>query len=331
MPRSQPDSLITALGFTQSQERLYVRLLPQSGRELVSVAEALMTEPDALTLEMAAFVDRGLVRVDSLTRVFVATPPEALATVLSETAAEAARTEARLRLVAGALPFMTTATARPRAGEVYDVEHLDGEISSGGNVGALLTALIMQSKGDLLQLRPDQWRSATDDPMVSVLREVIGSGRRLRSIYPLRALQAAPDALTSRAAIGEEIRLLPEVPTRMLVLGRTHAILPEPLGFADEPRSLIRQRGLVDALTLWFEELWEHAAPLPDLDGVSTTPDLRRFLLQQLATGAQDEQIARRLGISLRTVRRRIAEVLVELGAESRFQAGVEAVRRGWL
>jgi DNA-binding NarL/FixJ family response regulator len=40
--------------------------------------------------------------------------------------------------------------------------------------------------------------------------------------------------------------------------------------------------------------------------------------------------IARSLGVSLRTVRRRIAELLAELGVESRFQAGAEAVRRGW-
>ena len=83
MTRSQPDPLITALGFTHAQERLYVRLLSQSGRELVSVAEALMTEPDPLTVEMQAFLDRGLVRVDSLSRVFVASPAEALATVPS--------------------------------------------------------------------------------------------------------------------------------------------------------------------------------------------------------------------------------------------------------
>jgi DNA-binding NarL/FixJ family response regulator len=59
--------------------------------------------------------------------------------------------------------------------------------------------------------------------------------------------------------------------------------------------------------------------------------DLRRFLLEALGSGAQDEQIARRLGLSLRTVRRRVAELMEELGAQSRFQAGVEAARRGWL
>jgi DNA-binding NarL/FixJ family response regulator len=57
----------------------------------------------------------------------------------------------------------------------------------------------------------------------------------------------------------------------------------------------------------------------------------RALLVDQLASGAKDEQIARALGLSLRTVRRRVAQLLDELGAGSRFQAGVEAVRRGWI
>ena len=70
---------------------------------------------------------------------------------------------------------------------------------------------------------------------------------------------------------------------------------------------------------------------MPDLDLGEARPDLRRFLLQQLAAGAKDEQIARSLGVSLRTVRRRVSEPVDELGVENRFQAGVEAVRRGWI
>ena len=52
---------------------------------------------------------------------------------------------------------------------------------------------------------------------------------------------------------------------------------------------------------------------------------------RQLAAGAKDEQIARTMGLSLRTIRRRIADLMIELGADTRFQAGAEAVRRGWL
>jgi DNA-binding NarL/FixJ family response regulator len=71
---------------------------------------------------------------------------------------------------------------------------------------------------------------------------------------------------------------------------------------------------------------------VPGLDGGIDDPTgERRLLLVQLARGAKDEQIARALGLSLRTVRRRVADILADLGADSRFQAGVEAVSRGWI
>jgi len=44
------------------------------------------------------------------------------------------------------------------------------------------------------------------------------------------------------------------------------------------------------------------------LDRGEARPDLRRFLLQLLAAGHKDEQIVRTLGMSLRTVRRRVAD-----------------------
>ena len=65
--------------------------------------------------------------------------------------------------------------------------------------------------------------------------------------------------------------------------------------------------------------------------GTELALDDRTQLLELLAGGAKDEQIARTMGVSLRTVRRRIASLLAELGVDSRFQAGMEAVRRGWL
>ena len=47
-----------------------------------------------------------------------------------------------------------------------------------------------------------------------------------------------------------------------------------------------------------------------------------------LAGGATDETIARQLGLSTRTVERRVRAMLDQLGAETRFQAGVQAARR---
>ncbi|GAB3793286.1 DNA-binding response regulator [Nocardioides ungokensis] len=321
---------MTALGFPPGVDRLYERVLSQSGRELVSVAQALLRTPEEMMADLAPLLEHDVVRVED-SRLYVESPAEAIARLVSEQASDAARARRRLDALSAAIPFLTAGAARPAPGEVHDVEPIDGEISSGGQPVALIAALMAQSKGDILWLRPDQWRIPREDAMLKVVRDVIASGRRSRAIYPVRALHEAPDTLRARAEVGEQIRVLPDLPTRMFIIGTTHAVLPEPLGFTDEPRSLVRQQGLVEALTLLFELMWDRAAPVPELDRGEARPDLRRFLLQQLASGAQDEQVARTLGISLRTVRRRVADVLTELGADTRFQAGVEAARRGWL
>lgn len=44
---------------------------------------------------------------------------------------------------------------------------------------------------------------------------------------------------------------------------------------------------------------------------------------------AKDESIARQTGLSIRTLRRRMRRLLDLLGAQTRFQAGMQAARRG--
>lgn len=323
--------VVAALGLSKQVERDYERLLGQSGRELVSVADALLRTPDELLRGIDPLLDLGIVRVEG-GRVLVATPTEAIALMLRETAARTAQATTRMQDVARALPHLAAPAARPRPGEVSEVVPLDGEISSGGNPVPLLHALITGTAGDLLWLRPDQFEQAREDAMAVVIGEVVRQGRASRAIYPVRAWTEARATLERRVSVGEQVRLLPALPTRMFIIGSTHAVLPEPLGFVDEPRSLVRQPGLVHALSLWFEALWERASPLPETgDGRGDRLDVQRFLLHELARGAKDEQIARTLGISLRTVRRRVAMMMTELGVESRFQAGAEAARRGWL
>ena len=54
-------------------------------------------------------------------------------------------------------------------------------------------------------------------------------------------------------------------------------------------------------------------------------------LLTMLSAGMTDEAIARQLGVSARTVQRRISDLMETLGSRNRFQAGVQAVRHGLL
>ncbi|MGW3812086.1 hypothetical protein [Micromonospora sp. NPDC005113] len=92
---------------------------------------------------------------------------------------------------------------------------------------------------------------------------------------------------------------------------------------------------LTDGLQAIFEQLWTHASPIrfgSGRQGATATHDADTSeLIDLLNAGVKDESIARHLGVSPRTVRRRIAELLDELDATGRFQAGVRAVQRGLL
>ena len=60
-------------------------------------------------------------------------------------------------------------------------------------------------------------------------------------------------------------------------------------------------------------------------------PVTDRELVALLAAGAKDDVVARHLGTSTRTLSRRISELMDHLHVRTRFQAGVQAVRLGWL
>ncbi|WP_236076053.1 helix-turn-helix transcriptional regulator [Streptomyces coffeae] len=110
-------------------------------------------------------------------------------------------------------------------------------------------------------------------------------------------------------------------------------------GRTDPARGGVRQATLVEdpatvrALELMFTGAWGNAMALaeyPRLDGRLCRDSARR-ILECLRTGHTDEVAAREMQVSLRTYRRHVAEIMRELGANSRFQAGVRAVERGLL
>ena len=119
-----------------------------------------------------------------------------------------------------------------------------------------------------------------------------------------------------------------------LVLDRRSVVLP-----AERPGAGIaafRLPGMVTATAGLFERAWRTAVPL----GPSDLPEPRdeemltareRDLLTLLCSGSTDESAAAQLGISVRTVGRMVADIMNRLGARSRFQAGAQAVDRGWL
>ena len=78
-----------------------------------------------------------------------------------------------------------------------------------------------------------------------------------------------------------------------------------------------------------FKKAW--ATGDDEAEAVGDDGDQRRMLLGLLAAGLTDEAIGRQLGWHPRTVQRHVRRLMTELGAQTRFQAGLQAARRGWL
>ncbi len=191
--------------------------------------------------------------------------------------------------------------------------------------------------------------AATGEVRVLVLNEValvsgeenveedraLARGVRYRVIVESAVLQR-PGFLTAAremALIGEEVRVLPTLPTRMFIADDQMALVPmrsqaEDAGFG---ALLIHPSGLLDLVISIFEEYWRSATEFLPIAAVHTTEDVDRDLLRLLLLGVTDAAAATQLGISLRTVQRRVADLMEVAGVTTRMQLGAEAVRRAWV
>ena len=161
-----------------------------------------------------------------------------------------------------------------------------------------------------------------------------GGTAAVRILCPPPLAAGVRDAARHRP--GSELRVSRGPVRGALLVDGEVALVRRAPGTGDPVASVIRSPVLVPALEALFGGAWAHAAPVaaparPAGPAGGVPPDLARRILGQLCSGTTDIQAARRLGISLRTYRRRVASLMQDLGAESRFQAGALAVDAGLL
>ncbi|BAU85106.1 transcriptional regulatory protein [Streptomyces laurentii] len=168
-------------------------------------------------------------------------------------------------------------------------------------------------------------------------RGKLDQGIRIRSLYRSQdaGVPEAAEVLHMRAELGVEVRVAPELPITMVIVDDQYALLPLRPDAPGEGAILAGGPLLVRGFLSLYEHCWHTATPFgddiaPDRGGDGLS-EQQRNALRMLADGMKDEKIARHLGVSLRTVSRLISEVMQELGATSRFEAGVRALRLGWL
>ncbi|QMU71706.1 helix-turn-helix transcriptional regulator [Streptacidiphilus sp. P02-A3a] len=165
-------------------------------------------------------------------------------------------------------------------------------------------------------------------------RAMLSRGVRMRTLYHHTARFNGPSQayVAALSPLGAEYRTAHELFGRLIIYDRRVAFIPE--RSATWGAVVIREPSIVEYLCSVFEQAWTQAQPFSEAaaDGLeAVAKDIDRSILRLLAAGLKDETIARRLGMSLRTARKHIADIMALLGAQSRFQAGVLAAARGLL
>ena len=131
---------------------------------------------------------------------------------------------------------------------------------------------------------------------------------------------------------GMTIRAARLPPVQVLMADRTRAlVVADPA--VKRRASLVRAPEVLHTLGSLFDSIWNTSPAAGDhIDlGDRNRALLIRQILGAMGAGATDEAAARDLLISVRTYRRYVAEIMSQLGATSRFQAGVRAVELGLL
>jgi DNA-binding CsgD family transcriptional regulator len=168
---------------------------------------------------------------------------------------------------------------------------------------------------------------------------------RMRVVHQTSVLKHPPMVtyLTELAGMGCRVRLRDNLPFRLLLIDGTSAVCAVPTSGS----FLLKGERVMVLLNRIFETTWVDALPLERamtakarlLPTVEAAPSREQSpvmlspthegILRLLAEGQTDQSIARSMGITTRTVTRRISEIYEVLGVESRFQAGIAAKELG--
>lgn len=239
-------------------------------------------------------------------------------------------TEARARMRALEPAYFESRRRRNEA-EAFDI------VSDIGVLQSMLNDWGARCRSEILTAQPGGPRPGhhLDKARPRMLAR-LARGVTVRHLYQhtVRSDLATTAYVREVAARGAQVRTTDQLIDRILIYDREIAFLPEQNVSGRQPGAVVvREPMLVAFLFKVYEHLWAAATPFSPgaEEPVAVTDDLKRSIVRLMAQGHKDEVVARRLGMSVRTCRRYISQIMEELESTSRFQAGVSAASSGML
>lgn len=259
-------------------------------------------------------------------------PETALRSLLNRQRAEVLDRERRIIEGQLAVERMLKAHGHLRDAPPTDVERLSGVNA----VRHCLTELAEQCRHSVWSFNPAGAQSLESLKASAPLsEETLLRGVEMRSIY-LDSVRNDADSTHHIVWLSEQdaqVRLVPFLPLRMTIVDQKKALVPVDVDDSSAGAFLVSGSGLVSGLVALFLATWRSAQPfgVRRQRRVQSLTEQERNALVLWAQGATDAVVARRLGVSERTVRRISENISEQLGARSRFELGVKASQLGWL
>ena len=217
------------------------------------------------------------------------------------------------------------------ADELTSTVHGDAElIARAGHLFDTVRAEFICAARDMATWSAPEARSAIADRV----RAAGTDEHAVRKLWSPIALadEAQRAHLLRVSAAGAQVRISSApLPHETIILDRRVAILAGEQSPFGREYTVTTSPVLVGGVYSLFTAAWEAAIDLHAYlrgDVPEIAPEARE-ILRTLGSGLTDEAAARQLGTSLRTYRRRVAELMSTLDAGSRFQAGLRAGELG--
>ncbi|TCC29919.1 LuxR C-terminal-related transcriptional regulator [Kribbella sindirgiensis] len=178
--------------------------------------------------------------------------------------------------------------------------------------------------------------STAMDPDNHPDRPNLERGVEIRYVYPETLLRkpGGRDLAQLLFQLGGKVRIAPSTPFRLVIFDGDAAVLGIDPDDSSVGAVVHHSQAVVRMARELFLSYWTRGVnPFEDQQrtregGISSQEsEFLRFLVQ----GATDEQVARKLGVSMRTVRRMAAKLSEQVGASGRFELGVRAAQGGWV
>ena len=341
---------LTALGIPATSLRLYLRLLENAGstgRDGVVLtsgvggadggtgADSTGLPPAEAERALAALESAGLLRRTGADAWVPLDPGIGIERLIESRLTELNEDMRRVTAARGAIPELADSFRQGRSRDLpLDIEHLEGV----EEVRSRLDDLAFFARTEVLALQPTFSPGLIEASRALDLR-CLRRGVALRTLISRSAAEhpVTLSYLGEITALGAKVRFTDRALDRMVAYDRTLAVVPVDPDRSARGALVIRQPGVLAGMLRLFEELWQSAQDIgvlladDDEDRPDELSDVEREVLRILCDVDKDEIGARRMGVSLRTFRRYVADVMLRLNAANRFHAAMLAKERGWI